>query len=48
MPATEPTRDADDAPVVRAHETTPGRAVFAEEGNDDGWISTDLFVEPTR
>lgn len=44
MPATEPTRDA---PVVRTHELEPGRAVFAEVGNDDAWISTDLFVDPT-
>jgi hypothetical protein len=39
----------DDAePEVRAHETRPGRTVFTEDGNSDGWIATDLAVEPER
>ncbi len=31
---------------VRAHETRPGRTVFTEADNSDGWIATDLTVEP--
>lgn len=34
-----------DRPVT-AHETRPGRVVFTEAGNSDGWIATDLTVEP--
>lgn len=34
-----------DLPVT-AHETRPGRLVFTEAGNSDGWIATDLAVEP--
>jgi hypothetical protein len=33
-------------PAVRVCETCPGRAVFVESGNSDGWIATDLTVEP--
>lgn len=41
--------DADENPTdsaVRAHESRPGRLVFTEGGNTDGWIATDLAVEP--
>lgn len=38
----------DDRPLVRAHETSEDRTVFTEPGNGDGWIATDLTVEPTQ
>lgn len=34
--------------VVSCHETKPGRRVFTERGNADGWISSDLVVELSR
>lgn len=34
--------------TVSAHHTTPDRVVFTEEGNSDGWIASDLTVEPER
>lgn len=38
----------DDAPDVVVCETCPGRSVFVESANRDGWIATDLTVEPRR
>ena len=35
-----------DTPTVSAHRTTPDRIVLTEEGNSDGWIASDLAVEP--
>jgi hypothetical protein len=29
---------------VSAHESCPGRTVFTERGNPDGWISTDTTL----
>jgi hypothetical protein len=29
---------------VTAHECSPERTVFIEDGNKDGWIATDLTV----
>lgn len=37
-----------DAPAVSACESCPGRTVFIESGNTDGWIASDLTVEPTQ
>lgn len=37
-----------EAPRVTAHSTTPDRVVFTEEGNNDGWIATDLAVDCRR
>lgn len=37
-----------DAPPVSAYSTTEERTVFTESGNRDGWIATDLAVEPRR
>lgn len=31
--------------AVRIHETRPGRRVFTEDGNTDGWIATDVAVD---
>ncbi|MFP8952310.1 hypothetical protein ACLI4Z_04945 [Natrialbaceae archaeon A-arb3/5] len=44
------TDDEFDAPtaVVCSHETRPGKIVFTERDNTDGWIATDLTVELTR
>lgn len=35
----------DDTPVT-AHRSTPDRTVFTETDNPNGWIATDLTVEP--
>lgn len=49
MAATD-VRDIDErdeaAPLVSALQATPDRTVFTEDGNSDGWIATDLTVEP--
>lgn len=34
--------------VVSCHETRPGRRVFTERGNTDGWIATDVVVDLVR
>lgn len=31
--------------IVTSHQTRPGRTVFTERDNADGWIATDLAVE---
>ena len=36
------------APRIRYCESRPGRTVFTEEGNTEGWIATDLAVELPR
>lgn len=36
------------AALVSALRTSPERTVFTEDGNSDGWIATDLVVEPRR
>ncbi|AEH37835.1 DUF7331 family protein [Halopiger xanaduensis] len=33
------------AAVVTSHETRPGKVVFTERDNSDGWIATDLAVD---
>ncbi len=44
--------DADDpreapapAVAVTAHQSAPGRTVFVEEDNSDGWIASSLTVD---
>jgi len=37
-----------ETPTVSVCESAPGRTVFIESGNTDGWIASDLTVEPTR
>jgi hypothetical protein len=37
-----------ETPTVSVCESCPGRTVFMESGNTDGWIASDLTVEPTR
>ncbi|WP_226040750.1 hypothetical protein [Natrinema sp. DC36] len=34
--------------VVTSHETRPGKIVFTERDNCDGWIATDLAVDLER
>ncbi|WP_201293992.1 hypothetical protein [Natronorubrum halalkaliphilum] len=36
------------AAVVTSHETRPGKVVFTEQNNSDGWIATDLAVDLER
>lgn len=36
------------APRISVCNATPERTVFAEEGNEDGWIATDYSVSLTR
>lgn len=31
--------------IVRVIETRPGRVVFTEDGNANGWIATDCVLE---
>lgn len=45
-PDAEETEPEPDERTVSAHETRPGRLVFTEVGNCDGWIATDLAVDP--
>lgn len=42
----EPT--VDERPTVAATRCSQERTVFAEEGNTDAWIATDLTVELKR
>ncbi len=42
------TEDEDVAPVVSALRTSPDRTVFTEDGNNDGWIATDLTIDLRR
>jgi len=37
-----------ETPKVSVCESRPGRTVFLESGNTDGWIASDLTVEPTQ
>ena len=50
MPTNEPVEEADrvELPAVNAHCLSTERTVFTEEGNEDGWISTDLTVDVSR
>ncbi len=45
----EPTTiEEEPAAIVSCHETRPGKIVFTERDNTDGWIATDLAVELER
>lgn len=50
MPTTERMDESADGelPVVNTHSLSADRTVFTEEGNEDGWISTDLTVSLRR
>lgn len=43
-----PVGESDDVATVTAHESSPERTVFTERGNSDGWIATDLVIQPER
>ena len=52
VPARRQDTDADEiaetevpAVAVTSHETRPGKVVFTEQNNSDGWIATDLIVD---
>jgi hypothetical protein len=47
---TEPTTNERSPPerTISIHSTAPERSVFIEDGNEDGWISTDLTVALER
>jgi hypothetical protein len=36
------------APEISACESCPGKIVFLESGNTDGWLSSDVTVEVRR
>ena len=40
--------DTESSPEVSAHRSDTERTVFTEAGNTDGWIATDITVEPSR
>ncbi|ELY43483.1 hypothetical protein [Natronorubrum sulfidifaciens] len=42
--------DEPDTPamIVTSHETRPGKLVFTERDNTDGWIATDFAVDLER
>lgn len=43
------TRERDETSVgLRAHATSPGKTVFTEPDNSDGWIATDVTVDVER
>jgi hypothetical protein len=44
--SSEPERD--DSPEISLCESRPGKSVFLESGNTDGWIASDLTVDVTR
>lgn len=35
-------------PEIAVCESSPGKAVFLEAGNTDGWIASDLTIDVTR
>jgi hypothetical protein len=45
-PGGNETTENDALADVRVHESRPGRVVFTEEDNTDGWIATDVVVDP--
>ena len=44
VPESETETTPDDQPIVTAHKSDTERTVFTENGNKEGWISTDLTV----
>jgi len=40
--------DDESEPTISAYSTNETRVVFTESDNGDGWIATDLTVEPRR
>lgn len=48
MPTEKRIDEVDGVPTVNAHSLSAERTVFTEDGNEDGWISTDLIVPISR
>ncbi|GGC54284.1 hypothetical protein [Haloferax sulfurifontis] len=44
--ASEP--DRPDSPEISVCKGGPGKSVFMESGNSDGWISSDVTIDVTR
>ncbi|WP_336361504.1 hypothetical protein [Haladaptatus sp. ZSTT2] len=40
--------DGDQTPEIVVCETCPGRSIFLEAGNTDGWISSDVTMNVTQ
>ena len=40
--------ERDPATGLRAHSTSPGKTVFTEPDNEDGWLATDYTVDVER
>ncbi|WEL16629.1 MULTISPECIES: hypothetical protein [unclassified Halorhabdus] len=47
MPRSDADADREASTAVQSFQSSPDRTVFTEEGNPDGWIATDLTVDPT-
>jgi len=47
---TEPKPEPDEptSPEITICESCPGKSVFVESGNTDGWIASTLTVEPRQ
>jgi hypothetical protein len=47
---TEPTsaHEPSAGPEIACCETSPGKSVFLESGNTDGWIASDTTVDVSR
>lgn len=46
--ATADVEESEDTPTLNARDVDGDRTVFTEQGNSDGWISTDLTVVPSE
>jgi hypothetical protein len=44
----DPGGEEPSGPFISALTASPERTVFTEEGNNDGWIATDLTVDLLR
>lgn len=44
----EPESNQEDRPEISVCESRPGKAVFTESGNTDGWIASDITVDIHR
>jgi hypothetical protein len=40
--------DPAQSPKIAVCESRPGRSVFLETGNTEGWIASDVTVDPVR
>ncbi|WP_170178682.1 hypothetical protein [Halapricum salinum] len=47
-PGTDVEGASDERPEIAVCESTPGRSVFLESDNTDGWIASDTTIEVRR